>query len=75
MEYRKKHLKPKQDIEATLERALNDETFMYRLDFVPAFRKSIFMNQNEKGIKAVKPTCITSEGFTVYLNQTLRQFI
>jgi len=72
MEYRKKHLKPKENIDQAIETALNDEKFMYRLDFVSAFRKTVFMNQNEKGIKAVKPTCITSEGMMLYLNQTLR---
>lgn len=47
MEYRKKNLKPKQKIEETINKALANEDFMGRIDFVGSCRKTAFMNQNE----------------------------
>jgi hypothetical protein len=44
MEYRKKHLKPKQDLDVVLGKALNDEEFMYKIEFIGALRKIVFMN-------------------------------
>lgn len=75
MEYRKKHLKPKANIDATLQRAFNNEEFMYRIDFIGSLRKNAFINQNEHKIKPVKACTITSDGMTLYLNQCLKQFI
>ena len=43
MEYRRKHLKPKKNIEETLKKALNYEQFMYKIDFISSLRKEIFM--------------------------------
>jgi hypothetical protein len=43
MEYRKKNLKPKSNIEGTLKQALSNEDFMYRIDFIGNLRKEVFM--------------------------------
>lgn len=75
MEYRKKYLKPKANIDATLQKAFNNEEFMYKIDFTSSLRKNAFINQNEHKIKAVKACTITSEGMTLYLNQCLQQFV
>lgn len=68
MEYRKKNIKPKLNIDQTLKKAFDHEEFMYKLDFYGTLRKNVFMNQNENKIKYNKPCTITSEGFALYLN-------
>jgi len=75
MEYRKKNLKPKPNIDQTLKKAFYHDEFMYKLDFFGTLRKVVFMNQNELKIKSNKPCTVTSEGFAIYLNQTLQTLL
>ena len=71
MEYRKKNLKAKPNIDQILKKAFDHDEFMNKLDFFGTLRQVVFMNQNELKIKANKACTVTSEGFAIYLNQTL----
>ncbi|CDW84180.1 UNKNOWN [Stylonychia lemnae] len=75
MEYRKKNLKAKPNIDQTLRQAFDHQDFMTKLDFYGTLRKIVFMNQNDLKIKSNKPCTITSEGFAIYLNQTLQTLL
>lgn len=75
MEYRKKNLKPKQNIDIILQKALNNEEFMHRIDFIGTLRKDIYTYQNENKIKALKACTITNDGLSIFLNQCFKQFV
>lgn len=75
MEYRKKNIKPKKNIEKMLFSSICEEEFMHKLEFYCMLRKAMFLNQNELGIKAAKPYLITTEGLRVYLNECIRNFM
>lgn len=69
MEYRKKHLKPKKDLEAKLHSAFSNADLMnHKLDFYTSFKKAAFFNQVDHGIKALKSCLVTQKGMEIYLN-------
>lgn len=59
MEYRKKNLKPKPNIDRTLREATTNQEFMYKIDFIGSLRKEIFMYMSDLKMQAKKPCTIT----------------